>query len=410
MEPVIFLVDMQSFYASVEKALRPELKERPLVVSGDPERRHGVVLAACPIAKSYGIKNAETLWEAQKSCPQLVVVRPRMKLYLNMSLRITEILEQFSDQVEPYSIDEQFIAVHGSQQLFGKPEEIAVKIQKEIQQQIKVYARVGIGPNKVLAKMACDHFAKKNESGIFWLTHENMEEYLWPLPIGKLFGVGSRMNRHLQRIGIRTIGELAQFPLERLKKRWGINGHVLWMTANGIDSSPVTKQTFQQQKAVGHHMTLPRDYRTEEEIQVVLLELCEEVCRRTRHHHLMGQTIHVGCRSANFDRPTGFYRQMKLPEPTNQTMVIFKYAWQLFRKFWDEQPIRSLGISLSQLQQDDTIQLNLFNPHQEKQVKLGYVMDEIKERFGTTAILRASSLTSAGQAVERSRKIGGHYK
>lgn len=408
---MIFLVDMQSFYASIEKALRPELRNRPIVVSGDPERRNGVVLAACPIAKSYGIKNAETLWEAKQSCPDLVVVPPRMQLYLKTSLRLTEILEQFSDRVEPYSIDEQFIDVSGCEKLLGEPVEIAKKIQYTIHTQLNIYARVGMGPNKVLAKMACDNFAKKNQTGIFLLDKSNLQETLWSLPVGKMFGVGSRMRRHLEHMGIRTIGQLANFPLERLQKRWGINGHVLWMTANGIDTSPVTKDSLQKQKAIGHHMTLPRDYQTAEDIQVVLLELCEEVCRRTRRHHLMGHTISLGCRGANFQIPTGFHRQMKLPDPTNETMEVFHYSWSLFLRHWDEQPIRSIGMSLGGLQNDDHIQLNLFDAqNQIKKINLGYAIDEIKERFGSTAILHASSLTTAGQARDRARKIGGHYK
>jgi nucleotidyltransferase/DNA polymerase involved in DNA repair len=405
---MVLLIDMQSFYASIEKALRPELKDQPVVVAGDPDRRHGVILAACPIAKSFGIENAMPLYEAQERCPHLVVVRPRMQLYLETSLRLTEILEQFTDQVEPYSIDEQFINVQDCEKLFGTPWEIAKKIQLTIQTQLHLYARIGIGPNKVLSKMACDNFAKKNETGIFELNHENKRELLWPLPVEKMFGVGKRMAKHLHGMGIRTIGQLAQFPLERLKKRWGIQGHVLWMTANGWDLSPVSRDSLNSQKAIGHQITLPRDYRTAEEIQVVLLELCEEVCRRARQHHLMGQTIHVGCRGADWNMPTGFYRQKTLPDPTNRTTTVFQHAWELFTRFWDEQPIRSLGVTLSQLRPDDHVQLNLFaNPKQEL---LGYVMDEIKDRFGPTALIRAISLTHAGQATERAKKIGGHYK
>ncbi|MBA4601514.1 DNA polymerase IV [Thermoactinomyces sp. AMNI-1] len=409
LKPVIFLVDMQSFYANIEKSLRPELRHRPVVVSGDPERRTGVILAACPLAKSYGIQNADTLREAQERCPEVAVVRPRMGLYLQISLRITEILERFSDQVEPYSIDEQFVSIHGSEKLFGSPRQIAGKIQAVIRNELNLYARVGIGPNKVLSKMACDNFAKKNRDGIFRLDHKNMKTDLWPLPVEKMFGVGKRMGDHLRKMGIRTIGDLAQFPLERLQKRWGVNGHVLWMTANGQDLSPVTPHTFERQKAIGHHITLPRDYRTAGEIRVVLLELCEEVCSRARHHQLLGQTVSVGCRGANYQLPTGFHRQLKMPEATNQTMEIFQYAWQLFLQFWDGLPVRSLGVSLSQLTPDRHIQLNLFEDRGKK-AQLGYIMDEIKDRFGPTAILRAVSLTCAGQALNRARKIGGHYR
>jgi DNA polymerase-4 len=261
----------------------------------------------------------------------------------------------------------------------------------------------------VLSKMACDNFAKKNKRGIFALDRENISQTLWPLPVSKCFGVGRRMERNLQRIGITTIGELAQYPLTKLQKHWGVNGHVLWMTANGIDLSPVTRASFSQQKAIGHHMTLPRDYRTAEEIEVVLLELCEEVCRRVRRQHLAGATIHVGCRGADFQFPTGFSRQRTLAEAQNETMPIFQAAQELFHQHWDGNPIRSLGISLGGLYPDSPIQLNLF-ADRSKQRALGAVMDQLKERFGSTAILRAASLTSAGQALERAKKIGGHYR
>lgn len=409
-EKVIFLVDMQSFYASVEKAEQPRLKKHPVIVSGDPERRSGVVLAACPIAKKKGVENASRLWEAVQKCPEAIVLRPRMQRYIDVSLQITEILEQYTDLVEPYSIDEQFMDVTGSLKLFGKPEEIARNVQDRIMREIGVYARVGIGKNKVLAKIACDNFAKKNENGIFRLHDQNLQTRMWPLPVGKMFGVGGRMRNHLNRMGISTIGNLAHFPLELLKKRWGIVGHVLWMTANGIDYSPVTKTSLDGQKAIGHGMTLPKNYGDfEKEIKVILLELSEEVCKRSRHVGVTGQTVTVSCRGADFDFPTGFHRQMKLPEPTNHTADVFQAVCELFLKFWDRQPVRRLGVSLTQLSTDSMLQLNLFDDLLKKR-SLGYVMDEIKNRFGETAVIRAVSKTASGQAHERAAKIGGHYK
>jgi len=409
-ERTIFLVDMQSFYASVEKAAHPEFRDKPLIVAGDPARRSGIVLAACPIAKKYGVTTAERVGEAVRKCPEVVVIRPHMQEYINVSLQISAILERFSDLVEPYSIDEQFVDVTGTMALFGKdPVEVALRIQAAIGRETGVYARVGIGPNKVLAKMACDNFAKKNQNGIFTLTHDNKREYLWPLGIDKMFGVGSRLNRHLRRLGIHTIGQLAAYPLERLRQIWGVNGHVLWMTANGYDYSPVTPTTYDTQKGIGHHMTLPRDYRTAEEIRVVLMELSEEVCRRARFKGLMGETVSVGCRGADFDRPTGFHRQMKLDGPTNHMPHIFAAAEQLFARHWDGEPVRSVGVSLTQLRPDGEYQLDLFHDR-ERERKLDYAVDTIKERYGAAAIIRASSLTAAGQAYERARKIGGHYK
>lgn len=405
----IFLVDMESFYASVEKADDPTLKNRPVIVSGDPKERNGVVLAACPLAKRMGVKNAIRLWEAQEKCPEAVVVRPRMQRYIDVSLQITEILERFTDQVEPYSIDEQFLDVTGSEKLFGPPWEMAKKMQAAIRKETHVRARIGIGPNKLLAKMACERFSKKNKKGIFELNESNLECHMWPLPVEDLHGVGSKMSRHLRNMGIRTIGGLATYPLSILKKRWGISGQVLWESANGIDASPVRRDSHDGQKAIGHGMTLPRNYETISEMKVVLLELSEEVCRRARLNDVMATTVSVGARGANRDVPTGFHRQVTLYHPTNNTLDVYASALTLFQRFWDGSPIRKISVGLSNLCSDKYVQLDLFQDVTRKR-NLGYTTDWIKNKFGDTAIIYASSLTSAAQAFHRAAKIGGHYK
>ncbi len=406
---VIFLADMQSFYASVEKAANPLIRDKPIVVAGDPERRSGVVLAACPLAKAYGVTAAEALWQAQQKCRHLVVVKPRMEMYIRVSLQITQIFEAFTDLVEPYSIDEQFLDVTGSTSLFGEPWQMAEMIRERIWLETGVVCRIGISENKVLAKMACDNFAKKQANGIYWLKKETLADTLWKLPIEKLFGVGSRMKRHFQRMGIYTIGQLAALDPSALTKRWGVNGEVLWRTAHGLDNSPVSPKTHERQKGIGHHMTLPRDYHTACDIKVVLLELCEEVCRRARSKQLMGHVASVGCRGADFDAPTGFWRQIKLPEPTNDAMTLYQAVCRLFERYWDHTPMRSVGVHLGQLEPDDEIQLSLFD-NKIRQRSLAYAMDDIRARYGKDAILRAVSLLESGQARERARKIGGHYK
>ncbi|TCJ00475.1 DNA polymerase IV [Cytobacillus praedii] len=407
-EKVIFLVDMQSFYASVEKVKNNEYKDKPLVVAGDPKRRSGIILAACPLAKKFGIKTAETLWEAQKKCPELIIVKPHMQTYIDVSIAITQIMEQFTDLVEIFSVDEQFLDVTGSQKLFGNEYEIAKKVQQKIMGDTGIYARVGIGKNKILAKMACDNFAKKNKNGIYKLDESNMDE-LWKLPIGNMFGVGRKMEKHLQGMGIFTIGQLAKFPIEALKKRWGVNGEVLWQTANGIDYSPVKPNTHSGQKAIGHNMTLPRDYSDIREIKTVLLELSTEVARRCRVKGYMGLTVSCGIRGADFSNPTGFHRQQTLTIPTNYDLDIFNAAYNLLLKFWDREPIRSLGVSIGNLQTSDNYQIDLFDNYLDRE-KLNSALDAIWDKYGRTAIYRASSLTKAGQASERARKIGGHYK
>lgn len=409
MMKTIFLVDMQSFYASVEKACHPEWNGLPVIVSGDPDKRSGIILAACPLAKKFGIKATQPLWQARQKCPDVIVAKPHMQLYIDLSCVITTILERYSDQVEVFSIDEQFVDITGSLNETQQPYDIAANIQEEIMETTGIYARVGIAPNKILAKMACDVFAKHNKNGIFSLNQGNMKEDMWPLPIKKLFNVGSRMNKHLEAMGIQTIGQLANFPVRNLRKRWGINGEVLWQLANGIDYSPVTPHTHTTQKAIGHHMTLPYDYKTMKELRVVLLELSEEVARRTRFNGYYGQTISLTVKGASFTNPTGFHRQTKLLSTTHDGMDIFHAVLSLFEKYWDQAPVRAIGIALSQLDSTETKQLNLFDFSKNKE-KLYNALDHIYLKYGPTAMFRATSLKQAGQLHTRSEKIGGHYK
>jgi DNA polymerase-4 len=415
---VIMLADCQSFYASVEKAAHPEYKHRPVAVAGDPARRSGIILAACPLAKAKGVTTAERLGEAIAKCPDLVIIKPRMQTYITVSLLITEVFESFTDLVEPFSIDEQFLDVTDSLRYFGTPEEIARQIQNKIMLNTGVWSRVGISSTKILAKMATDNFAKKNAEGIFTLPKNDVEPVLWPLPAGKMFGVGSRMTQHFKRMGLHTIGDIGRLPLGEFKRLLGtrmgrnsdIHAEVLWQTARGDDASPVSPATLhQEQKAVGHQMTLPRDYGVKGDIDVILLELAEEVCRRSRAKGYMGRVVSAGAQGADFDRPTGFFRQTTLPDATDITQEVYEAARAVFFRHWDGSPVRKIGVTLSGLSSADSYQLTLFGDR-ERQREMARVTDGIKDRFGGSAILRASSLLKAGQALERSAKIGGHYK
>ncbi|WP_169083139.1 DNA polymerase IV [Paenibacillus sp. PL91] len=416
---VIMLADCQSFYASVEKAEHPEYRDLPVVVAGDPERRSGIILAACPIAKSFGVTTAERLGDSLAKCPNLVIIRPRMQLYIDISMIITRIYQSYTDLVEPYSIDEQFLDVTGSLHLYGSPEELAHHIQTRISAELGIYTRFGIAENKILAKTACDNYAKKNDSGIYILSKDKLQDTLWTLPTTKMFMVGSRMTRHFNAMGLDTIGKIAATPLDKLKlmmrrkfgKNSDINAELYWRIANGIDDSPVTPGTHQvAPKAVGHMMTLPRDYGRLEEIKVVLLELTELVCQRCRGKGYMGHVVSVGLMGADYDRPTGFSRQMKMDDPTNVTNQVYRAAVQLVLRHWDGNPVRKVGVSLTQFSQDDEYQLSLFDPHREKTMALERATDALKQKYGDAVILRAVSVSPAGQALHRSEKIGGHYK
>lgn len=417
---VIMLADCQSFYASVEKAEHPEYRDRPLAVAGDPERRSGIILAACPTAKEYGVTTAERLGDSLAKCPDLVIVQPRMALYIDISLMITRIYQSYTDLVEPYSVDEQFLDVTGSLHLYGSPEELAALIQKRIQEETGIYTRFGIGPNKILAKMSCDNYAKKNDSGIFTLEPEKLAATLWTLPVSKLFMAGSRMTRHFNAMGLETIGQLAATPLEKLKtlmrRRFGrnsdINAELYWRIANGLDDSPVTPGTHETAPTtIGHMMTLPRDYGSLEEIKVVLLELTELVCQRCRSKGYMGHVVSVACMGADYSKPSGFSRQMKMDDPTSVTNQVYGYAVQLLKRHWDGLPVRKVGVSLAQFAADDEYQLSLFEPDREKWMALEKATDAIKRKYGDASIVRAVSATKGvGQAKDRAKKIGGHYK
>lgn len=416
-ERTIFLVDGQSFYASVEKAARPELRDKPVAV-GDPARKSGIILAACPIAKSRGVTTAERVGEALAKCPDLVVVRPRMQTYIAISLLITEIFESVTDQVEPYSIDEQFLDITGSLSHYGSPEEIAHRIQTHIMMSTGVWSRVGIGPTKILAKMATDNFAKKRPDGIFALPYDKLETELWPLPVNQMFMVGSRMTKHFIRMGLNRIGDIAKLELgvfkqkmrREMKKQSDIQAEYYWQTARGIDPSPVVTGIRGKLQSISHGKALRSSlYRKLEDIEVVLLELVVEVCRRSRRHGYMGRVVSVAAAETDGERTAWFSRQTTLPQPSSLTHEIADAARRLFVQHWSGLPLSNLSIALTELTDDSVFQLTLFEDRSAV-YRRERATDSIKDRYGSGAIMRASSLLESGVARERAEQIGGHYK
>ena len=313
----IALIDCQSFYASVEHAAHPEYDGMPVAI-GDPERRSGIVLAACPIAKAKGVTTAERNSEALSKCPDLVIIRPRMEEYLRVSLQITNIYRTFTDLVEVFSVDESFLDLTGSLHLFGGPEYTAKQIQRKVMMETGVYVRAGISSTKILAKQATDNFAKKHPEGIFVLPKEKIEEILWPLPIHNMYMVASRMTQHLMMMGIQTIGDLARRDLGKLKQqmrqKFGKNSDIkaeyYWRIANGIDDSLVRSGVFSEQKSIGAGRALQtHKYTKAWQVLVMLFELCCIVGRRARQNGVIGYVVGLHC-STDFG---GFSRQMTMP-------------------------------------------------------------------------------------------------
>ncbi|GGN65730.1 MULTISPECIES: DNA polymerase IV [Oceanobacillus] len=404
----ILCIDMRSFYASVEAVKRNlDPMKTMLAVVGDLKRPGSIVLAASPALKEkYGISNVSRYFELPDD-PDIHIVPARMADYLHVSLEITKLIHNYApkEAIHPYSIDEIWVTVNGLERLFGDRRQIAEKIKAEIMESFGLTAAIGIGDNKFLAKVVMDLHAKKE--GIAECSYEDVEEKLWPFPIEKIWGIGSRMKRNLNRMGIVTLGQLARYDLNQLKKRFGIMGEQLYSHAWGIDLSPVYGNfTKTEQKGFGHGISLLRDY-TEKEVATCILDLCEEVCRRARTANQAGKTISLSI-SYSSEKKGGFSRSKSIERPTNVTMDMYEVCMQLFQKFYDGSSyIRHVYVTLGNLYDHEDIQLDLFEDRLKKN-NIGYVMDAIRDKYGSTSILRASSYTEAGILLDRSKKIGGH--
>ena len=405
----VLCIDMRSFYASIECVKRGlDPMKAMLAVVGDKKRSGSIILAASPTLKEkYGINNVSRYFELPED-PEIHVVQARMGDYVRVSVAITRLLHQYvpKEAIHPYSVDEMWITVDGLQSLYGNTEEIAHMIKEEIMDTMGLTCAIGIGDNKFLAKVVMDLYAKKK--GIAVCRYEDVPRLLWPAPVEKIWGIGKRLTHHLNRMGIINLGQLAHYPLERLKKRFGVMGEQLYWHAWGVDLSPVYQNfdSIEEQKAFSHGVTLLRDF-TAEEALISILDLCEEVCRRTRVNHKAGRTIQLSIGYAN--NAGGFSRSRSVHLPTNVTMEVYHVCLQLFQEFYDQKSsIRRITVALTHLFDDAETQLNLFYD-QTKKKDIGYVMDDIRAKYGSTSLLRASSYLEAGITRERSKKIGGHY-
>ncbi|MFC3885095.1 UV damage repair protein UvrX [Bacillus songklensis] len=405
----IIFVDMKSFFASIEAVERNlDPLKTLLVVVGDKNRNGSVVLASTPAMKEkFGIKTGNRLYEVPK-IRGIQIVEARMGFYLKKSLEITKILTRFApwDSIQQYSIDEAAIYIGNSERLFGTPRQVAELMKKTIYEETKLISCYGIGPNKFLAKVILDTLGKKQ--GIAECQYEDVPELLWPLPLGQVWGIGKRLEKKLNAMNIFTLRELAHYPLELLRKKFGVIGEQLFWHAHGIDLSPVTyEQNFSIQKGIGKGITLLRDYCDIEEIKTVILELCEDTAMRARGENLVACTISLAIGYSQYDGGGGFHRSKTMEIATNITMDIYRVCLLLLHKHYSGQIVRSVHVSLSNLEKDEMIQMSLFEDGYKQKI-LGYVMDQIRNKYGSTAILRGRSYTKDGTTIARSHTLGGH--
>ncbi|MBM7648099.1 DNA polymerase-4 [Bacillus ectoiniformans] len=379
---VILHVDMNSFYASVETAHDPSLKGKPLAIAGNPKERKGIVVTCNYEARKFGVKTTMTVFEAQKLCPQILIMRPNFDRYRAASAAMFDLLRDYSELVEPVSIDEGYVDITGSFSL-GTPLEIADTIQKRVYNELHLPCSIGIAPNKFLAKMASD---MKKPMGITVLRKRDIPKLLWPLPVIEMHGIGEKTAEKLAGFSIHTIGDLAHADELVLKNRLGINGLKLKERANGEDRRKVDPDSVNDFKSVGNSMTLPKDTTRQLELLQVLQTLSDKVSSRLYSKDMLGTTISIMIRYKNRQTIT---RSKKLSGPTQNKDEIFEEAKGLFLQHWTGNGVRLLGVTAQDLVEKEQagIQLNLFSYEQEaKKEPLLDAIQEIRKKFGENVI------------------------
>lgn len=405
MERCILHCDCNSFFASVECVYRPELWNVPMAVCGDPANRHGIVLAKNEPAKRYGIQTAETVWQAKKKCPELVLVPPHFDRYDDFYHKINALYCEYTDRVEPFSIDESWLDVTGSRRLFGDGKMIADLLRRRVREELGITISVGVSFNKTLAKLGSDY---KKPDATTVLSRETYQSLLYPLPTSRFLFVGHSTEATLHKMGIHTIGDLATADRTCLVAALGKAGGQLYDGANGIDPSPV--RLFGDRpdaKSVGNGMTFRGDLETEDELRRGLLYLIEPVAARLRR---TGQRCHTLQLTVKFPSLKSVTRQRSMARPSNLAAELYREALVLLRECWQNgTAVRSLTVAACRLENDnDGEQLCLFDAEaqqeRERMGKLESVVDTLRERYGTDSIRRCAVLNGAPEADDSAKK------
>lgn len=391
MTRIIFHIDVNSAYLSwtaislLKKGEPTDLRTIPSIIGGSIEDRHGIVLAKSTPAKKHGIVTGEPIIQAMQKCPNLIAYPPDFTLYSKCSRAMFDILSEYSDRIEPFSIDEGFLDYTGMEALFGPPIKAAKAIQKRILAELGFTVNIGISTNKLLAKMAGE-LEKPNKC--ITLFPEEIETKFWPLPIEELFMVGRRTAPRLRKMGIRTVGELAAYPPLLLEKEFKSFGKLLHAYANGIDDSPVAP-SVSESKSIGNSTTTPFDVTDREAAHKILLALSETVSMRLRQENLCAEEIAVTLKTANFQV---YSHQKQLPNAIDCTNAVYAAAAEIFDEVWKGEPLRLLGVRAGKLCKEDCIQLSLLEQDWSKQKKADAAMDAIRKKYGKNSICRSTFL------------------
>ena len=388
MDRIILHCDLNCFYASVELLSHPDLRDVPMAVCGDPQSRHGIILAKNEPAKKFGVQTAETIWQAKKKCPDLVLLPPHHDLYREYSRKVNAIYDEYTDLVEPFGIDESWLDVTHTLHLFGgDARALADALRERMKRQLGLTLSVGVSFNKVFAKLGSDY---KKPDATTVISRENWNELVWPLPVGDLLYVGGAARKLLKQYGITTIGQLAACKPEMLETLMGKMGTQLYDYANGLDRDPVrSRYDTEPVKSVGNGTTFPQNLTTREQVHAGIAVLADSVASRLRHAGLYAGGVQVTVRDPQFhDRS----RQRQLAAPTHLIRDLPDAAMELLYELWKPpSPIRALTVTAIHLVQEGEAyeQVDLFSsgPGKEKQEKLEGAMEQIRKKFGADAIV-----------------------
>ena len=404
MQRLIFHVDVNSAFLSWEAAKRvkqglPDLREIPSCIGGDPKKRTGIVVAKSIPAKKYGIQTGEPMGMALQKCPDLVCVQSDFALYDRCSKAFKSICASYAPVMESFSIDEVFLDMTGTGQIYPDPVATACEIKDRIYRELGFTVNVGISTNKLLAKMASD-FEKPNK--VHTLYPEEVPQKMWPLPVRDLLFLGKASEKKLIQNGIRTIGDLARANEKEIQILLGEKaGHQLYLSANGIDDLPVKAQR-EEAKGISVETTFDEDIVSYEQIFPILLSQCDIVAARMRREGKKCNCVAVSFRTLEFKNKS---HQRKLDNPTDVTNEIYRNVRQLFQESWSGQPLRLIGVALTGLTEDEFIQMSLFEDpkKREQQKKLDEAMDNIRKKFGNDKISRASTMNVSGRIARKAK-------
>ena len=382
-------IDMNACYASIECLYDPSIRNLPVAVGGDVEARHGIILAKNQIAKRFGVKTGEALWQAKQKCPELHIVPPHFDRYLRFSRMAREIYADYTDLVEPFGLDEVWCDVTGTQKLRERGMEmLANEIRERVKLELGITVSVGASWNKIFAKLGSDY---KKPDAVTVFTPENYRDKVWPLPASDLLGVGRATERKLASRGIHTIGDIAAAPPSMLRGILGKWGLILHDFATGYDTSPVARAGDEAViKSIGNSTTTPRDLCCDEDAGIVYWMLCESVAERMRESGFLCRGVQVHIRDNEL---ASFERQLKLESPTCLASVLHEAAMRLLRENWDwHKPLRSIGVRATDLLSASTpVQCSIFedSERQEKRERLERSVDDLRRRFGHYCVGRA---------------------